>query len=119
LIEIHEKRSSNLVKVRLSGIVTIGDVQAETAQIERILEEQSPLRLYVDMIGFDGFEQGGAWEEFKLLFRHRNEISRIAFVVSSSREQWVGWIGEMIAAGEAREFMLGEEEQAMAWLKRP
>jgi hypothetical protein len=118
LIEIHEQRSSDIVTLKLSGIVTRGDISAETAQLERILEERSPLRLYVEMIGFDGFEPGGAWEELKLFFRHRDEISRIAFIVASRKEQWAGWIGEMIATGEAREFEIGEEDQAMAWLKR-
>lgn len=118
MIEIHEHRSSDIVTVKLSGIVTRGDVQAETAQLERIFEERSPLRLYVEMLGLESFEAGGAWDELKLFLRHRDEISRIAFVVASPREQWAGWIGEVIAAGEAREFAIGDEEQAMTWLKR-
>lgn len=119
MIEIHEQRTSDIVTVKLSGIVTKGDIQAEAAQLERILEERAPLRLYVAMIGLDSFESGSLWEELKLFFRHRDEVSRIAFVVASPSEQWAGWIGEMIATGEAREFSIGEEEQAMAWLKRP
>ncbi len=118
MIEVHEETGSDIVKIKLSGIVTEGDIEAEKAQLERILEERSPLRIYVEMIGLDNFESGSAWNEVKFLFRHRDEVSRIAFVFNSQSEQWAGWVGELVAGGEARDFRMGEEEQAMAWLMR-
>lgn len=118
MIAVEEERESDIVTVKVSGVVTAGDVAAAVAHLERILEERSPVRLYVEMVGLDGFETAGLWQELKFDLRHRGAIGRAAFVVGSAGEKWAGRLGGLLMGAKHRAFALGEEEQAMAWLKR-
>lgn len=118
MIEVIEEAEDEVVVVKVSGIVTRKNMEAAVPQLERIMEERAPLRLYVDLVGLDRFEPSGLWEELKFQFRHRDEIARAAFVVNSPGEQWARWLGELLVSGVAREFQVGEEPQARAWLRR-
>lgn len=118
MIEIHEERGSDIVTVRASGIVTKSDVEAAVPQLERLMEERSPMRLYADLIGLDRFESAGLWEELKFDLRHREDIARIAFLVSTPGEEWTGWLGGLLIGAESRQFHRGEEAAALAWLRQ-
>ena len=92
MVPAHCVRGSDIVTVRESGIVTKADVEAAVPQLERLIEERSPLRLYVDLIGLDQFESAGLWEELKFDLGHRSDIARIAFLVNTPGEEWAGWL---------------------------
>lgn len=118
MMEIHEERGSDIVTVRASGIVTKSDVEAAVPQLERLIEERSPLRLYVDLIGLDRFESAGLWEELKFDLGHREDIARIAFLVNTSGEEWTGWLGGLLTGADSRQFHPGEEDAAVEWLRQ-
>lgn len=118
MIQIHEERDSDLVSVRASGLVTKADVEAAVPQLERLIEERAPLRLYVDIVGLDRFEPAGLWEELKFDLGHRDDIARVAFLVNSPSEEWTGWLGGLLLGAEARQFHAGEKDSALDWLRR-
>lgn len=117
MIEVEEGAETDVVTVKISGVVTAAHIGAAIAQLERIVEERASLRLYVEMVGLNRFEPSGLWEEFKFDLRHRDAIARVAFVVSSAGEKWAGKLGGLLMGADAREFEIGQEAQAMAWLK--
>lgn len=118
MIEIEEPPGGDFVTIKLSGIVTRGDVDAALPRLQRIIEDRSPLRLYVELVGLDRFEVAGLWQELKFQARQGGEIDRAAFVVGSTGEEWAGWLAEQLVGGDSRRFALGEEEAAIAWLRR-
>ena len=119
MIDIHEEFGSDVVTVRASGIVTKLDVEAAVPQLERLMEERSPLRLYVDLVGLDQFESSGLWEELKFDLGHRDDIARIAFLVNTPGEEWTAWLGGLLTGAESRQFHPGEEAAVLDWLRQP
>lgn len=116
MIDIEERPGGEFVSIKLSGIVTRADVDEAIPRVQRIMQERTPLRLYVELVGLDRFEVDGLWEELKFQARHGGEIDRAAFVVGSTGEDWAGWLAEQLTDGPTRRFALGEEQAAIDWL---
>jgi hypothetical protein len=117
VIEIEERRGDDVVTVKLSGIVTRNDVDAAIPRLEAIFEDRRQLRLYVELVGLERFELAGLWKELTFQARHRDQVTRTAFVVGSPGEEWAGWLAEQMSGGTSRRFALGEEAQAQARLR--
>ena len=116
MITIEELPGSEFVTIKLSGVVTRADVDEALPRLELLVEERSPLRLYVELVGLDRFETSGLWRELQFHSAHGDKIARAAFVVGSSGEEWAGWLGQQLTGGATRRFEVGEEEEARAWL---
>ena len=118
MIQVQEERDSDVVTIKASGEITRAEIDAAIPQIERLIEERSPLRLYVELIGFDRFSSGGMWEELKFDVRHRDDVARVAFLVDSPSEEWTATLGGLLLGAESRQFHLGEQALAMEWLRQ-
>ncbi|TVR08083.1 MAG: STAS/SEC14 domain-containing protein [Salinarimonadaceae bacterium] len=117
MLVVNESSDSDIVVVKMSGVVTAAEIDVALPQIERIFEERERLRFYVELIGLESHALLAAWREATFFLRHRGKIERAAFIVSSPGERAVGWVGELFMGGESREFSRGEEALALAWLK--
>ncbi|MCG6122897.1 MAG: STAS/SEC14 domain-containing protein [Microvirga sp.] len=117
MLVVNETNESDVVVVKMSGVVTATEIDAALPQIERIFEERDRLRFYVELIGLESHELLAAWREASFFLSHRGKIERAAFVVSSPGERAVGWVGELFMGAESRDFAQGEEASAMAWLE--
>lgn len=116
MIDIEERPGGEFVAIKLSGIVTRADVAEAIPRLQRIMQERTPLRLYVELVGLDRFEVKGLWEELKFQSRHGAAVDRAAFVVGSTGEDWAGWLAEQLTGGTTRRFAHGEEQAAVDWL---
>ncbi len=117
MLEINETYASDIVRLRLSGIVTAHEVEQAIPQLERLFSERKPLRLLVELLGFEQIEPMAAWEELSFLARHRDETARVALIVEAPGERMTARITEFFSGGEHREFSQGEEAAANAWLR--
>ena len=117
MLEINETYASDIVRLRLSGIVTAHDVEQAIPQLERLFSERKPLKLLVELLGFERIEPMAAWEELSFLARHRDETARVALIIETPGERIAARITEFFTGGEHREFRHGEEAAAHAWLK--
>ncbi len=117
MLEINETYASDIVRLRLSGIVTSHEVEQAIPQLERLFSERKPLKLLVELLGFESIEPMAAWEELSFLARHRDETARVALIVDTPGERTVARITEFFTGGEHREFHHGEEAAARAWLR--
>ena len=113
MIEIEERPGGEYVTIKLSGIVTRADVDEAIPRLERIMQERTPLRLYVELVGLDRFEFAALRQELRFQAAHGGEIDRAAFVVGSTGEDWAGWLAEQLTDGPTRRFALGEEQAAI------
>lgn len=117
MLEINESYASDIVRLRLSGIVTSHEVEQAIPQLERLFSERKPLKLLVELLGLENLEPMAAWEELSFLARHRDETARVALIVDTPGERTVARITEFFTGGEQREFRQGEEAEATAWLR--
>lgn len=117
MLEINETYASDIVRLRLSGIVTSYEVEQAIPQLDRLFSERKPLKLLVELLGLESIEPMAAWEELSFLARHRDETARVALIVETPGERTVARITEFFTGGEHREFHHGEEAQARAWLR--
>ena len=117
MLEINETYASDIVRLRLSGIVTSYEVEQAIPQLERLFSERKPLKLLVELLGFERIEPMAAWEELSFLARHRDETARVALIVDTPGERVAARVTEFFTGGEHREFHHGEEAQARAWLR--
>lgn len=116
MLVVNESSGSDVIVVKMSGVVTAAEIEAALPQVERIFEERERLRFYVELIGLESHALLAAWREATFFLRHRGKIERAAFVVATPGERAAGWVGELFMGGESREFPQGEEAQALAWL---
>lgn len=117
MLVVNEASGSDVVVVKMSGVVSASEIEAALPQIERIFEERERLRFFVELVGLESHALLAAWREATFFLRHRGKIERAAFVVSTPGERAAGWVGELFMGGESREFAKGEEARAMAWLR--
>ena len=116
MIHVQEERNSDVVTIRASGEITRAEVEAAVPQLERLIKERSPLRLYVELVGLDRVRSAGMWEELKFDVRHRDDVARVAFLVDSPGEEWTASLGGLLLGAESRQFHPGEEALAIEWL---
>ena len=116
MITIEERPGGEFVTIKLSGIVTRADVDEAIPRLQLIMQERTPLRLYVELVGLDRFEFAALRQELRFQAEHGDEIDRAAFVVDSTGEDWAGWLAEQLTGGATRRFELGEEQAAIDWL---
>jgi len=117
LLEINETYASDIVRLRLSGIVTSHEVEQAIPQLERLFSERKPLKLLIELLGLEHIEPMAAWEELSFLARHRDETARVALIVETPGERVTARITEFFTGGQHREFHHGEEAAANAWLR--
>lgn len=116
MLVVNEPNAADVVVVKMSGIVTAGEVDAALAQLGRLFEERRSLRFYVELIGFERIELAAAMREAAFFARHRRDTDRAAIVAAEPGERAAGWFVELFMGGETREFPAAARAEAMAWL---
>lgn len=112
-----QREAKDLYLLKISGTLEPTDLSRVQNVAATEIEAGAKPRLLVELIDFEGFEQGALWGELDFLFEHINDIVKIAIV---GHPQWERDVLAFAGAGNRKApvkfFPPAKIAEARAWL---
>jgi len=116
-IRIEERFDGKLVKVIASGKLSRESYDLFTPELDSLVERVGKVRLLFEMIHFEGWTLGAAWEDLKFGCKHYNHIERIAVVGDRKWEKAMTFVCKPFSRAKIRYFDIADFEEANAWIE--
>ena len=116
MFEVLSESEGRHLYVKASGRLTDADYKELTPRLEAAIETHGPLRLYVDMEAFEGWDLQAAWDDLALGIKHWNDFERIALVGDKKWEEISAKIFDSITKGDIRFFDVSKRNDAHNWI---
>jgi len=119
MFEILPKSHDNILGVKATGKVTAKDYEdVLIPRLDDLLNNNEKVRfLYLLSDGFEGFEAGAVWDDFKYGKEHMDKFERIAVVTDSKWLEWASDFSNKFIPGEMKTFHADQMDEAWAWLE--
>ncbi len=117
-IKLNEENGGKILVIQASGTLVKEDYPDFVSEFERLLEKHGKPRLLFDMIGFEGWDAGGAWEDLKFGIHHYNDLERMAMVGDKRWQHAIEIIFKPFARAKIRYFDRADEAEARKWLEQ-
>jgi|GEM_PF-1842596 len=118
MIQFLDVSEENTIAARVVGKIETEDVEKAAKEIDRRLEEDGKVNMYIELDHFEGYEPKAFLEELKLTTEHFGDFRKMAIV---SQEEWLNTLAEITdkisPQLEARYYRLEERPQALRWLE--
>lgn len=101
---------------QISGKLVEDDYATFRPKLDKLLEEESPLSLLIQLKEFDGWSAKSAWEDLKTGINHDESFLRIAIVGKSLWEKVMSEFGNLFLDTKVRYFE--DEALALDWLNQ-
>jgi hypothetical protein len=112
-----EKQSADLYTLRLTGILKQSEFGEVQTTIEKAIESGAQPRLLALLDNFEGWEKGADWNDLDFLFKHSNEIAKIAIVGAPQWEtQALAFAGAGFRRAPVNFFPSDKLEAARKWI---
>lgn len=105
------------VELDASGKLTGADYDRLVPELERLADERGPLRLYIELKAFRGWDPEGLWRDVRFDATHQEAMDRIAIVGEKKWEEWGTKLSKPFFQAEMRFFTPDRAEEAKAWLR--
>ncbi len=109
--------SPHAVGVRLSGRVNQDDMDSIVREVERKLQSEDQLGIYIELDNFEGFTMKGLLRETRFIIRYINHFTRTAMVGES---RWFNRAAAVIARLfpniEIEHFTPLQRDEALIWV---
>ncbi len=106
-----------VVGVRAEGALSDADYKEFLPKLEEIIAAHGPIRMLVDMRGFEGWEPMAAWDDFAFGMTHWTDFECIALVGDKTWEEMSAKLFNVLMKGEVRFFDLADKDAAWRWVK--
>jgi hypothetical protein len=106
-----------LFSVQVIGKVERRDYDVFALRLEEMVRMHGKLRVFVELVDFEGWSAGGLWEDVKLAFKHYLDFERIAVVGESEWEKAITDLSTLFTAAVVRYFDVEDKESAEAWVR--
>lgn len=107
----------DLVEIDASGKLTGADYERLVPELERLAADRGPLRLYIELKDFRGWDPEGLWKDVKFDASHQDEMDRIAIVGENKWEEWGTRLSKPFFKADMRFFTPDRVAEARAWLR--
>ncbi len=109
--------SDRVVSLKVTVKLTESELTAAQQAVADVIREQGKVRILVNAEDFDGWEQGGAWDDFSFEEQFDPYIEKMAFIGDRKWEQLVRlFSNEAFRQFPMEYFGPAASEQANAWL---
>ncbi len=115
-IQIEELFDGKLVKVIASGKLSRDSYEFFTPELDSLIEQNGKIRLLFEMIYFEGWTLGAAWEDLKFGCKHFSDIERVALVGDKKWEKAMVIVCQPFTKAKIRYFDIAEIESANDWI---
>ena len=112
-----EKKTNDTYLLRLTGVLKQSEFAETQTTIANAIEAGIKPRLLAVLEKFEGWERGVDWNDLDFLFKHSNEIAKIAIVGDSQWEaQALAFAGAGFRSAPVNFFSPTQLEEAQNWL---
>ncbi len=115
-IQVEELFGGKLVKVIASGKLSRDSYDFFTPELDSLIERNGKIRLLFEMIHFEGWTLGAAWEDLKFSCKHFSDIERIAVVGNKKWEKAMVVVCKPFTKAKIRYFDISEIGLANDWV---
>lgn len=120
MFDILDRGGPGILAARVTGKLSTDDYDAVEPLMAARIAEHGPVRLYLELDGFRGWDSLAAFRrEVALDKRHSRDWPRIAMVVETAMQGRVVRLLSPLFHGEVRVFPKAERDAAWAWLETP
>lgn len=102
---------------KATGKLTEEDYEKFLPELEKLIQENGSISLYIELEDFHGWEPEAAWEDMKFGEEHDDDFDRIAIVGSSPWMKWMVSLGNAFTHTDIRYFNRDQSQQAWDWLR--
>jgi hypothetical protein len=107
---------NGIVRMKVTGRLGKADYEAFVPEFERLAAERGPLRILIELDGFEGWDAEALWEELKFDFSHQKDMGRVAIIGEKDWQEWGTWFSKPFFKPKIRYFERGETGMAERWL---
>lgn len=115
-IDLEEAPAGKIVTLRIKEKLSKEDYNEFVPMIEGMMQNNSKIRLLVELHDFDGWTAGALWEDSKFATRHFNDIERLAVVGDKRWEKGVTVFIKPFTSAEVRYFDMKTIDKARQWI---
>lgn len=108
-----------VVTLQVIGKLQKPDFDVFGPRLDVLLEHHGKLKLLIELVDFEGWTAGAAWEDIKFALKHFNDIERIAVVGDRQWEKGIAVLAKPFTAAEVRYFDVEDRESANSWIAEP
>ena len=116
-IQLHERNTTNVLWVRVSGKLVREAYDTLVPEIERLLKEHGKPRVLFDMVDFHGWRGDALWEDITFELTHFAHIERVAIVGDRKWEKGMSIFCKPLAPAEIRYFDRAQIDAARTWVE--
>ncbi|MFT7670601.1 MAG: hypothetical protein ACI8X5_003311 [Planctomycetota bacterium] len=118
MIEFLPQNDGNLVAINFHGKITHEEFGALEPMIEAQIEKDGgEIRLLLDLMDFDGYEDLHAlWEHFVIVKNHHQAVKRIAILGHADWERRVAELASRFSIADVGFYADGDVAAALDWL---
>jgi universal stress protein A len=109
-IPVNENR---IVAFKAIGKLNDADFDRFIPTLEKLIADNGPISLLIELEDFRGWEPSAAWTDFKFTTEHDDDFNRIAIIGEKRWEHWMTALGNAFTVTEIRYFK--REELLLAW----
>lgn len=107
---------SNIVRLKISGRLTVEDYEFFVPQIEQKIQEHGRIRIVFEMIDFRGWSLAALWHDAKFDWKHFRDIDRIAMIGDRLWEHGMALFCRPFTVAEIRYFDNSEAAEMEDWI---
>ena len=117
MVTVLSETQGDLLALRVSGKFTNGDFDQYRELVRERVKAYGKVRLYFEMIAFNGWRAESFLETGMFDLIHRREFQKVAMVGEKEWQRWAALAADVVKAGKVQYFPLSERWQAMQWLQ--
>ncbi|KAF0095427.1 MAG: hypothetical protein E1N59_922 [Puniceicoccaceae bacterium 5H] len=115
MYQILPESHDSLVCLRLSGKLDDADYQAIVTLLEERIAAHGKIRLFWEMVDFEGWTAKGILQDAKFDLKHANDFQKIALVGEQEWEEKMTQLMKPFTKAEVRYFPLDQRAKALSW----
>lgn len=115
-IVVEELFEGRVVKVIAAGKLTRRSYDSFTPELDGLIETHGKIRILFEMLDFDGWTMGAAWEDLKFGCKNFNHIERIAIVGDRKWEKAMVIVCRPFTRAKLHYYDIVDVEVAMKWI---
>ncbi len=117
MFEIIPVDDRHILAFKVVGKLTDADYQAFLPELEKLIQEEGSISLYIELEDFQGWEAKAAWADLKFDLQHDKDFRRIAIVGDTVWERSGIALANFFTRSEMHFFSKEESKSAWGWLK--
>lgn len=102
--------------LKFTGKLEAHDFDIFVPEIEGLIKEHGKISIMLELLDFEGWTAGAAWQDTKFAMKHFDDIERIAIVGDKSWEKGASYFLKAFTHAKVRYFDINERDEAFVWL---